>query len=213
MSIKRLGIFGTSGFAREVGDIAVELGFQPIYVARDDNEVKLWTFADDIVLEADVRELLGIEFAIGIGDNAVRRAIAQRFAGELRFPSLIHPSASFGRNQRQVVERCRGVVVCAGVRFTNNIRVGDFSVFNLNATIGHDVVAGEFVNVAPGVCVSGNVDLGDGCFIGTGAVVNQGSNSCKRNVGANTVIGSGSVVVTDCEPDSVYVGVPARKIK
>ena len=43
-----------------------------------------------------------------------------------------------------------GVIICAGVRLTNNIKVGNFSILNLNATVGHDTIIEHFVNVAPG---------------------------------------------------------------
>ncbi len=211
--MKRLGIFGTSGHAREVGDIAVELGYLPIYVACDQTEFDAWTFPEDVMLESDIDCHRDIAFAIGIGENAVRRKVAQRFADRLQFVNLIHPSASFGQRQRPVMEACNGVVVCAGVRFTNNVQVGNFTLFNLNATISHDVIVEDFVTVAPGACISGNVHLGAGCWVGTGAAINQGSNTRKLHIGANTVIGSGSVVVKDCEPDAVYVGIPAKRIK
>lgn len=211
--MKRLGIFGTSGFAREVGDIAVELGYLPIYIARDQMEFDAWSFPGQIMLESEVDRHVDMEFVIGVGENVVRRKVAERFSGRLRFATLIHPGATFGQLQRRAIEERKGVVVCAGVRFTNNIQVGDFSIFNLNATIGHDTIVEDFVNVAPGVCISGNVHLGRGAWVGTGAAINQGSNASKLHVGANTVIGSGSVVVKDCEPDAVYVGIPARRIK
>jgi acetyltransferase-like isoleucine patch superfamily enzyme len=57
------------------------------------------------------------------------------------------------------------------------------------------------------------VHLKDGCWVGAGAVVNQGSNTAKRVVGENTVLGSGAVVIEDCEADAVYAGVPAKRIK
>ncbi|MDP3698771.1 MAG: hypothetical protein Q8R47_04225 [Nanoarchaeota archaeon] len=51
-------------------------------------------------------------------------------------------------------------------------------------------------------------------IIGSG--VDIGANSCilgNIKVGSNSVIGAGSVVVKDVDPNSVYCGVPARKIK
>lgn len=46
----------------------------------------------------------------------------------------------------------------------------------------------------------------EGCWIGTGATI-LGGVTVKRG----TVISAGAVVVKDCEPDSLYAGVPARK--
>jgi sugar O-acyltransferase (sialic acid O-acetyltransferase NeuD family) len=211
--MRRLGIFGTSGHAREVADIAVELGYLPVYVARDQAERETWVFPDDVILEREISRHADIDFTIGIGEGSIRHKIAQRFANSLNFITLIHPSASFGQRQRQAIEECKGAIVCAGVRFTSNIRVGHFTLFNLNATISHDVIVEDFVTVSPSACVAGNVHLENGCWIGAGAVINQGSNTRKLIVGANTVVGSGSVVVKDCEPDAVYVGIPARRIK
>jgi sugar O-acyltransferase (sialic acid O-acetyltransferase NeuD family) len=211
--MKDIGIFGTSGFARELGDIACDLGYRVIYVARDQSELNAWSFPGEVMLESDVGAHRDMEFAIGIGENAIRQKVAERFAGSLRFANLIHPSATFGMRQRDVIEARQGVVVCAGVRFTNNIQIGDFTVFNLNATIGHDVIVDDFVNVAPGANISGNVHLGARCWIGTGAVVNQGTADTKLLIGADTIIGSGSVVINACEPDAVYVGIPAKRIK
>lgn len=211
--MKKIGIFGTSGFAREVGDIAFTLGFEPIYVARDQNEADALTFTGDVILERDIQMLSEADFAIGIGDNQVRSKVSARYLNQLRFANLIHPSASFGRGQLAAFADRKGVIVCAGVRFTNNIQVGNFTIFNLNATIGHDVICEDFVNIAPGVNISGNVHIEAGCWIGTGALINQGDAETKLRIGTNTTVGSGTVVVKSCDHDAVYVGIPAKRIK
>ncbi len=207
------GIFGTSGFARETGDIAHALGLRPIYIARDADERNAWTAPDEVILQSEVQRFGHLTCAIGIGDNKVRQRLASELTGMVAFGSLIHPSATFGHRQREVVEAGTGVIVCAGVRMTNNIAVGDFTIFNLNATVGHDVAIDDFVNVAPGACISGNVHLGARCWIGTGAAINQGTPAEPLRIGADTVIGSGAVVVANCEAGATYVGVPARKIR
>jgi sugar O-acyltransferase (sialic acid O-acetyltransferase NeuD family) len=209
----KLGIFGTSGFAREVGDIADALGYEPIYLAADPGELAAWQFDAPVILEANLASLGPIPFAIGIGENRIRERVASRHRDQLAFPSLVHPSASFGMGQREKVEAQRGVIVCAGVRFTNNIEVGQFSVFNLNVTVGHDCWIEDFVNISPGVNISGNVHVSARAWIGTGAAINQGSNTEKLLIGQDTMIGSGSVVVKTCEAEAVYVGIPAKRIK
>ena len=211
--MRPIGIFGTSGFAREVADVADALGYQPVFVAPDEGERDAWTATDEVILEREAVDRPDMPFTIGIGDNAVREKVAKRFTGQLDFVTLIHPSATFGRGQREAIEARRGAIVCAGVRFTNNVEVGDFTIFNLNATVGHDVVVEDFVNVSPGACLSGNVHLATRVWIGTGAAVNQGTSDEKLLVGAGTVVGSGAVVVGPCDPGAVYVGVPARRIR
>lgn len=211
--MKAIGIFGTSGFAREVDDIAHALGWQAIFVARDAAELAAWTRDDDVILESDVLRYTDMPFAIGIADTAARQKVWLRFGDKLKFVNLIHPAASFGKRQRAAIEARTGVVVAAGARFMNQIVVGDFTAFDLNVTVGHDSVIEDFVHVAPGANISGNVHVGARCWIGTGAVINQGRNGRKLVVGADTVIGSGAVVVKDCDASSVYAGCPARKIQ
>jgi len=211
--VNRLGIFGTSGMAREAGDIACELGFAPVYIARDQAELEAWSFPGEVILESEIDRYPDLGYTIGIGDGDIRQRIAQRFTGRLRFVNLIHPSATFGHGQRQIIEARQGVIVCAGVRFTNNIQIGDFTIFNLNATISHDVVIDDFVYVAPGAHIAGNVHVGTRCWIGTGVAINQGSGEARLLIGTDTVIGSGAVVVKPCEPSAVYVGIPAKRIK
>ena len=211
--LKTLGIFGASGFAREVNDIASELGFRTIFIARDQQIIEAWPFSDDIILESNLANYHDLQFAIGVGENKVRQSIAERYRSRHEFINLIHPSATFGKNQRQLVEANQGIIICAGVRLTNNIKVGPFSILNLNVTVGHDVIIDEFVNVAPGVNISGNVHIEPRCWIGTGVAINQGTLDQNLRVGSDTTIGSGSVVVKSCEANAVYVGIPAKRIK
>jgi sugar O-acyltransferase (sialic acid O-acetyltransferase NeuD family) len=152
-------------------------------------------------------------FVIGIGENNIREKVANRYRDQLTFCNLIHTSATFGYLQRKAIECQQGIIVCAGVRFTNSIQVGDFCIFNQNATIAHDVVIGDFVHIAPSSTVSGNVDIGNNCWIGAGAVLNQGTPENKLRIGSHTTIGSGAVVIRSCESHAVYAGVPAQKIK
>jgi sugar O-acyltransferase (sialic acid O-acetyltransferase NeuD family) len=211
--MKRLGIFGTSGMAKEAGDIACEVGYSPIYIARNQVELDAWTFQAEAVLEADILRFSDMSFVIGVGENAVRQKLAQRFEGKINFSNLIHPSATFGQGQRKALDDRRGIIICAGVRFTNSIRVGDFCIFNQNSAIAHDSIVEDFVHIAPGSIISGNVHIGLRSWIGAGAVINQGTANSKLRIGMDVIIGSGAVVVRPCEDNGIYVGVPAKRIK
>lgn len=54
----------------------------------------------------------------------------------------------------------------------------------------------------------GRVTIGDDVWIGCGVRVMAGV-----NIGSRCVIAAGAVVTKDCSPNSLYAGVPARKIK
>ena len=53
----------------------------------------------------------------------------------------------------------------------------------------------------------GCIEVMDNVFIGSNSIILY-----NTKIGPNVVIASGSVVTKDCEPNSVYAGVPARKI-
>jgi len=59
-----------------------------------------------------------------------------------------------------------------------------------------------------GPFVGGPIVVGDGSWIGTRATVLAGV-----TVGDGCVIAAGAVVTDDCEPDGLYVGVPARRVR
>lgn len=50
--------------------------------------------------------------------------------------------------------------------------------------------------------------IGDGVWLGARATIIGGV-----TVGRGVVVAAGSVVVRDCDPDTLYAGVPARKIR
>jgi len=207
--VKPLLIFGTGGMARETADIASALGMESAFIARDAAERDSWTRSEQVILESEIGSQADASFAVGIGDGRTRQRIAERYK-DLHFPALIHPFATFGIGQQELVSARRGVIVCAGVRFTCDIAVGDFCIFNLNSTVSHDCVIEDFVTLAPGATVAGNVHLGARSWVGAGSVVNQGAPGKWLRIGDDTVIGSGAVVTGDCEAGRTYVGIPAK---
>jgi len=52
------------------------------------------------------------------------------------------------------------------------------------------------------------VRIGDRCWIGARATILPGV-----SIGDGTVVAAGAVVTKDCEPDALYAGVPARRLR
>lgn len=111
----------------------------------------------------------------------------------------------------------------------SNLSVGKNSWINYNCTFENhleDVSIGENCAVAMGVlfCTSSHkiggdyrrggktyyepIRIDDGCWIGAGAKILPGV-----TIGKGCIIAAGAVVTKNCEPNGMYGGVPARRIK
>jgi sugar O-acyltransferase (sialic acid O-acetyltransferase NeuD family) len=87
------------------------------------------------------------------------------------------------------------------------VHLGDNVIIRAGANIGHHSKVGSHAFFASGAITGGNVVVGDSALVGLGAVIRD--NVC---IGERCFIGAGAVVVHDTEPDSVYIGVPARRV-
>ncbi len=211
--MKDLVLVGCGGFAREVLQIALDLNdHEPQWNVLgfvDDNADYHGTEIHGLPVLGSTEWLLNrpeVQVNIAIGNTAVRRkqALKLQANGTRTFATLVHPRAWIGRQ----VEVGQGVTVCAGTMITTDIHIGDHVIANLDCTVGHDAIIEPFTTLAPSVNVSGNVRIGEGCDIGTGAVIIQGV-----EIGEWSVIGAGAVVVKPIPANVTAVGTPAKPIK
>ena len=215
--MKRIAVIGAGGFAREVA-----------WLIRDINEVTpSYEFIGYLVSDLtkvgphdSANELLG-DFswlsgnrggvdclAMGIGNPAVKVRIGEELKAafpNVEWPALIHPSARFDRPSATIAP---GVVMCAGVIGTVNLRIDEFAMINLSCTIGHEAVIGIGAVLNPTVNVSGGAHIGNRVLIGTGAQLLQ-----YVVIGDDAVVGAGAVVNKEVPAGDVVAGVPAKSIK
>ncbi len=213
--MSKLAIFGTSGFSKEVLDIAIDQYYKEIVFLTHDENIKGEVLGFPIQHEKDINMLAdnGYVFVIAAGSGDIREKIYKKHPN-LVYPNLIHSSVTFGYQMENVFAEAKGLIFAAGVRVTTACSFGNFVVLNLNVTIGHDSYVDDFVSVMPGANVSGNVHLSHGSYIGTGATVLQGkSEDSKMLIGCKAVVGAGSVVVKPVVENTVVVGAPAKELK
>lgn len=196
----RLAIFGTGGFALQSFETARALGDARIYVS------------DDLA----VHDLLGArvvrpeelrpddQLIVAIANGTVRKSIVERLnltGGTLRAATaLISSDASIGD----------GAMICDHAIIEPLVRIGLHFHANIYSYVAHECVIGDYVTFAPRVSCNGNVHIGDGVYIGTGAVIRQGTPDTPLTIGEGAIVGMGAVVTKDVPAGATVVGNPAR---
>lgn len=205
--MKDIAIIGAGGFGRETAWLIQQLGGWNLIGFFDDNTNANTGFADIKILgDIDAVKKLATTTAlvIAISNPGIRQQIAEKIGDGFYFPSLIHPSSSVGHPSNHIGN---GVIVTAGVILTTHIYLGDFTIVNLATSIGHDCRLSKFTSIMPQCSISGNVNLGERCFVGAGARVLQ-----SISLGSDCVVGAGAVVTKSFGDTAKLVGVPATEV-
>ena len=209
-----LYIVGAGGFGREVAWLVERINaVSPTW--------NLKGFIDDNVnyhgkLENGYPVLGGCEYlkdqeqevwvVCAVGSANIRKKIIEKLEREshIKFATLIDPSVILS----QYVTIGEGTIICAGTILTVSIAIGKHVIINLDCTLGHDVIINDFVTLYPSVNISGNVNVEKCVELGTGMQIIQG-----KNIGANSIVGAGAVVIRDIPECCIAVGSPASVIK
>ena len=177
----------------------------------DDNEAKYGSYEDGypVLGTCDYLSKLSNEVwaACAVGAAKVRKMIIGKchtYSNVVKFATLIDPSVLISKR----VEIGMGTVICAGTIITVDISIGNHVIINLDCTLGHDDIVHDFVTIYPSVNISGNVVVGECTEFGTGMQIIQG-----KNIGKESIIGAGAVVVRYIPDRCTAVGSPAKPIK
>jgi sugar O-acyltransferase (sialic acid O-acetyltransferase NeuD family) len=214
---KQIAIYGGGGFAREVAWLIQSCNASSekyqVLCFVDDNEAVSGTTLNNIpvmTLEMARDQYPHARIVGGVGNPRTRQHTMERASkAGFEFETIIHPRVECS----EWVEFGLGTVICAGNILTTNIVIGRHVQINLDCTIGHDVVMGDFSTLAPGVHISGNVHLGQRVYVGTGAVIINGTSDNPIIIGDDAVIGAAACVTKSVQPGLTVVGVPAKPLR
>lgn len=213
----KVAVYGAGGFGREVAwlvDVCgrAGAGYEVVCFIDDDPAIAGQVLNDIpcMGIEAAQNRFPDARVVTAIGSPAVRQRLVEKSAAAgFGFETVIHPDVE----RSKWIEYGEGTVICAGNILTTNIELGKHVQINLDCTIGHDVIMGDYCTTAPGVHISGYCHFGKRVYIGTGAVLINGTAEAPLVIGDDVVIGAGACVVRSVEAGQTVVGVPAKPIR
>ena len=210
-------IYGAGGFAREVAwlveSCSVDQSRFEVACLVDDNATSHEHRLNDIPvmsLNAAYRQFPTALAVGGIGSSQIRQRVMEKAAAiGFGVATFVHPRTARSR----WITVGAGTVICAGCTLTTNIELGRHVQINLDCTIGHDVVMEDYVTLAPGVHISGQVRLGRRVYVGTGAVIINGTEAEPLIIEEDVTIGAGACVTRSVSRGETVVGVPAKALQ
>ena len=199
--MNKLVIIGASGHGKVVADIAVKNGYKEI-VLLDDNEKIKECGGYPVVGKCFNAMNMDADIIVGIGNPEIHKRIQESLDNK-RIVTLVHPDAVVADG----VTIGNGTVIMAGAVINPGACIGEGCIINTCASVDHDCKVRNYVHVAVGSHLCGNVDVGEKTWIGAGVVINNNVSICRE-----CMIGAGAVVLRNIEKTGTYVGVPAKKV-
>ena len=205
----RLIIWGGTGQAKVMRAVAEDRGTRVIMVF-DDTKGLAAPFADVPLSHGSTfsswirtQDAHGLGFCVAIGNpfGGARLRIHERLlAAGLAPVTLVHRSAWIS----PLATIGAGAQIHAGAIVETGSVLGRQCIINTKASVDHDCALGDGVELAPGATLCGEIRVRDRAWICAGATVLP-----RVTIGADAVVGAGSVVIRDVAAKTTVIGVPA----
>lgn len=207
-----IGIYGASGFGKEVMPLVRQqypMLAKENFVFIDDgqsgqtlNTYPVLSYVDFSQHQAENKAV-----TIAIANSQVREKLVIRLNQDKIQHLAIQASNTVVLDEVVIGE---GSLLCPFTCLTSNIKIGKFFHANIYSYVAHDCVIGDYVTFAPGVKCNGNIHIEDHAYIGTGAVIKQGTPDQPLVIGKGAIVGMGAVVTKSVPPGVTVIGNPAR---
>ncbi len=206
-----IGIYGASGFGREVLPLVREQYADAQLCFVDDgsqdselNGYPVYTYQNFLELSQSEKSVV-----FAIANSKIREALEDKCKQDnLAIVSV----KAFNSVALDEVEIGEGAVLCHFTQLTSNIKIGKQFHANIYSYVAHDCVIGDYVTFAPKVQCNGNVHIEDHAYIGAGAIIKQGTPARPLVIGKGAVVGMGAVVTKNVAPGVTVIGNPARPL-
>jgi len=141
-----------------------------------------------------------------IGVNAVRVEYLSTLKKEgYGIPGFLHHTVSIAPD----VTIGEAVYMLAGNIVMPHTNIGNYIMINMDSTIAHHVTLEDGVFMSSGVNIGALINVRKNAYIGMGVTAMTG----VKEIGKETLIGAGTVIIKDVPEYTTVVGNPARVIK
>ena len=208
-----IGIYGASGFGKEVYPLVREYindkGLNADVCFIDDNDTLETLSNINVVSYQNFKEsnYAAKKIIVAIANSKIREILVKKLIEDTIEQIDISSKNNILMDD---IEYGNGLLLCPFVTLTSGIKIGKSFHANIYSYVAHDCVIGDYVTFAPRVMCNGNVHIEDHAYIGTGAILKQGSNEKPLIIGRGAIVGMGAVVTKDVAPNTIVVGNPAR---
>ena len=212
------GIYGASGLGREVlplvrdklrilneykdniffVDDKIESGKESIL-----SDCRVVSFNDFTSIKANKYHMI-----ISIADSNIREKLTKKcLDNNIKIYNVMAQNVV----QMDNVKLGDGYILSPFVTITSDVKIGRGFQANMYSYIAHDCQIGDFVTFAPSVKCNGHIKIGDGTYIGTGVIINQGNSNKPIEIGKNVTVGAG-VIISKNIPDNTLILAKEQKM-
>ena len=199
---------GAGGHFRSASGFICESGYfveEAINFNSSDSLSSLKKYINDIKSRFSLKNL---NFVICIGDNKRRSEIYHYLKENVgiencQFPNIVSQNAKLSH----FIKIGIGNIIFPGVVINRGVNLSNFIILNTQCSIDHDCIIDNYVSVAPGAILGGSVLVGKSSMIGIGAVVKN-----NISIGSECLLGGNAFLNVNMPNNSLYYGVPAKKI-
>ncbi len=140
---------------------------------------------------------------VPIGNNDIRLRILKQ-AENLGYltPSYIHSAVQIHSS----VIIGKSVYILPSTSIMPHTRIEDYVMISMGVNIAHHTIIGKGSFLSQGVNVGASIHIGEKSFLGIASTIMTGI----KEIGRNTVVGAGAVVIRDLPDNVVAAGVPAK---
>lgn len=180
-------------------------------------ESQIYIFADDIESDEEKRRFGFNDFKLEkfkdlhfiptlgyLSKNLKYKLLDYLIENKYSLFTFVHPTAFVSKNAKIG----KGVIIYPLCNIDQGVVVEDGVIVLNSSIIAHDTRIGKCSYLAPGVCLSGFINVGELSFIGTAATVAN-----NITIGKNSTIAMGTCLTKDIEENSFVIGNPFQHKK